>query len=54
MNHPEVVDSLAILNAAHPRKLSQAPHHPGRLRKSWNFFFFGLLELCAWRPRWHL
>ena len=28
MNHPEVVDRLAILNAAHPRKLSQGLHHP--------------------------
>ena len=27
MNHPEVVDRLAILNAAHPRKLSQGLHH---------------------------
>ena len=23
MNHPEVVDRLAILNAAHPRKLNE-------------------------------
>src|SRR4029453_11153729 len=28
MHHPEVVDRLAILNAAHPRKLSQGLHHP--------------------------
>ena len=45
MNHPEVVDRLAILNAAHPRKLSQGLHHPGQLRKSWYFFFFELPEL---------
>ena len=38
MNHPEVVDRLAILNAAHPRKLSEGLHHPGQLRKSWYFF----------------
>ena len=44
MNHPEVVDRLAILNAAHPRKLSQGLHHPGQLRKSWYFFFFALPE----------
>jgi pimeloyl-ACP methyl ester carboxylesterase len=44
MNHPEVVDRLAILNAAHPRKLSQGLHHPGQLRKSW-YFFFDLSEL---------
>src|SRR5690348_5559679 len=31
MNHPEVVDRLAILNAARPRKLSQGLHHPGQL-----------------------
>ena len=45
MNHPEVVDRLAILNAAHPRKLSQGLHHPGQLRKSWYFFFFDLPEV---------
>jgi epoxide hydrolase 4 len=45
MNHPEVVNRLAILNAAHPRKLSQGLHHPGQLRKSWYFFFFDLPEL---------
>jgi hypothetical protein len=45
MNHPEVVDRLAILNAAHPRKLSQGLHHPSQLRKSWYFFFFDLPEV---------
>ena len=45
MSHPEVVDRLAILNAAHPRKLSQGLHHPGQLRKSWYFFFFDLPKL---------
>src|SRR5256714_15535704 len=40
MNHPEVVDRLAILNAAHPRRLSQGLRHPSQLRKSWCFFFF--------------
>jgi pimeloyl-ACP methyl ester carboxylesterase len=45
MNHPDVVDRLAILNAAHPRKLSQGLHHPGQLRKSWYFFFFDLPDL---------
>src|SRR3989440_1603739 len=28
MNHPEVVDRLAILNAAHPRRLQQGLHNP--------------------------
>jgi pimeloyl-ACP methyl ester carboxylesterase len=45
MYHPEVVDRLAILNAAHPRKLSQGLHHPDQLRRSWYFFFFALPEL---------
>jgi pimeloyl-ACP methyl ester carboxylesterase len=45
MNHPEVVDPLAILKAAHPRKLPQGLHHLGQLRKSWYFFFFALPEL---------
>ena len=45
MNHPEVVDRLAILNAAHPRKQTKGLHHPGQLRKSWYFFFFDLPDL---------
>jgi pimeloyl-ACP methyl ester carboxylesterase len=45
MIHPEVVDRLAILNAAHPRKLSQGLHHPDQLRRSWYFFFFALPDL---------
>jgi len=45
MNHPEVVDRLAILNAAHPRKLSQGLHHPSQLRRSWYFFFFDVPDL---------
>src|SRR5215471_5192937 len=45
MTHPEVVDRLAILNAAHPRKLLEGLHHPGQLKKSWYFFFFDLPEL---------
>jgi pimeloyl-ACP methyl ester carboxylesterase len=45
MNHPEVVEGLAILNAAHPRKLSEGLHHPSQLRKSWYFFFFAIPAL---------
>src|SRR4051794_41314621 len=47
MNHPEVVERLAILNAAHPRKLSEGIKHQSQLRKSWDFLFFatpGLTE----------
>jgi pimeloyl-ACP methyl ester carboxylesterase len=56
MKYPEIVDRLAILNAAHPRKLSQGLHHPDQLRKSWYFFFFDLPEvpeLVVHANRWH-
>jgi pimeloyl-ACP methyl ester carboxylesterase len=56
MNHPEVVDRLAILNAAHPRRLSEGLHHPSQLRKSWYFFFFatpGLAEEVVHLRHWH-
>jgi epoxide hydrolase 4 len=56
MIHPEVVDRLAILNAAHPRKLSQGLHHPDQLRRSWYFFFFalpGLPESVVHANHWH-
>jgi epoxide hydrolase 4 len=45
MNHPEAVDRLAILNAAHPRKLNEGLRHPSQLRRSWYFFYFQLPEL---------
>ena len=45
MNHPEVVDRLAILNAAHPRRLNEGLRHPRQLLRSWYFFFFQF-------PRW--
>ena len=45
MNHPEVVDRLAILDAAHPRKLNEGLRHPSQLRRSWYFFYFQLPEL---------
>src|SRR5262249_10150162 len=45
MNHPEVVDRLAILNAAHPRRLAEGLKTPTQLRKSWSFFFSALRGL---------
>lgn len=45
MNHPEVVERMAILNAAHPRKLAQGLHQPSQLRRSWYFFFFDLPDM---------
>jgi pimeloyl-ACP methyl ester carboxylesterase len=55
MNHPEVVDRLAILNAAHPRRLMQGLRTPRQLRKSWYFFYFqppGLPERTARARHW--
>jgi pimeloyl-ACP methyl ester carboxylesterase len=51
MNHPEVVDRLAILNAAHPRRLQQGLRNPRQLRRSWYFFFFALPGLPERRVR---
>src|SRR4029079_19507678 len=42
MNHPEAVDRLVILNAAHPRRLQEGLRNPNQLRKSWYFFFFAV------------
>jgi len=56
MNHPEVVERLAILNAAHPRRLQEGLHHPSQLAKSWYFFFFaapGLPEEVVHLRDWH-
>jgi epoxide hydrolase 4 len=56
MSYPEVVDRLAILDAAHPRKLSQGLHHPSQVRRSWYFFYFqlaGLPEHHARADNWH-
>ena len=56
MNHPDVVDRIAILNAAHPRRLQQGLMNPNQLRKSWYFFFFalpGLPEDVVHARDWH-
>jgi epoxide hydrolase 4 len=56
MNHPEVVERLAILNAAHPRRLQEGLHNPNQLRKSWYFFFFAtpaLPESVVPTRDWH-
>src|ERR1044072_9138354 len=36
MNHPEVVDRLAILNAAHPRRLNEGPRTPRPRLPRWD------------------
>ena len=45
MKHPEVVERLAILDAAHPRRLEEGLKHPRQLLRSWYFFFFALPAL---------
>src|SRR4051794_2871937 len=51
MNHPEVVDRLAILNAAHPRKLNEGLRSPRQLLRSWYFFYFQSPRLPERRAR---
>jgi epoxide hydrolase 4 len=56
MKHPEVVDRLAILDAAHPRRLLQGLHHPRQLQRSWYFFFFAtpsIPEHVVRARHWH-
>ena len=40
MDHPEVVERLAILNVPHPRRMMQAWRNPRQLRRSWYTFSF--------------
>jgi pimeloyl-ACP methyl ester carboxylesterase len=46
MNHPEVVERLAILNLPHPRQLLHGLRRPPQMLMSWYFFFFQL----PWLP----
>ncbi|MFL5826775.1 MAG: alpha/beta fold hydrolase [Thermoleophilaceae bacterium] len=46
MNHPDVVEKLAILNVPHPRRFLEALRSPRQLRKSWYMFFFQI----PWLP----
>jgi pimeloyl-ACP methyl ester carboxylesterase len=55
MYHPEVVDRMVILNAAHPRRLLHGLRTPHQLKKSWYFFYFqppGLPEYTARARNW--
>ena len=53
-NHPEVVDRLVILNAAHPRKLNEGLHNLRQLLRTWYFFYFQTPKLPERRARrWH-
>jgi pimeloyl-ACP methyl ester carboxylesterase len=51
MNHPEVVDRLVILNAAHPRKLNEGLKSPRQLLRSWYFFYFQTPKVPERRAR---
>lgn len=42
MNHPEVVDRLAIFNCPHPRTFLRGIRHPRQAARSWYMFFFQL------------
>ena len=42
MEHPEVVERLAILNAPHPRRFLEALRRPRQFAKSWYMGFFQL------------
>jgi epoxide hydrolase 4 len=56
MSHPEVVDRLVILDAAHPRRLNEALRTPAQLKRSWYFFFFqppDLPERSVRSRNWH-
>ncbi|MGI8507068.1 MAG: alpha/beta fold hydrolase [Solirubrobacteraceae bacterium] len=46
MNHPEVVERLAILNVPHPRRMLRGLRQPRQAVKSWYMFFFQL----PWLP----
>jgi epoxide hydrolase 4 len=42
MNHPEVVDRLAILDAAHPRRFNKGLRNPRQAARTWYLFYFQL------------
>jgi pimeloyl-ACP methyl ester carboxylesterase len=57
MNHPEVVERLAILNVPHPRRFLRGLRRPRQLARSWYMFFFQLPwlpERAARAGRWRL
>jgi pimeloyl-ACP methyl ester carboxylesterase len=42
INHPDVVERLAVLNCPHPRRFLHAVRRPPQLFKSWYMFLFQL------------
>lgn len=57
MNHPQVVERLAILNVPHPRRMLEGLRTRRQLARSWYVFFFQLPwlpERMARARRWSL
>lgn len=55
MNHPDVVERLAIVNVPHPRKMMRGLRTPRQLMRSWYMFYFQLPwlpERLARADRW--
>jgi pimeloyl-ACP methyl ester carboxylesterase len=50
MTHPEVVDRLAVLDAAHPKVFNRGLHNPRQAARTWYLFYFQFPEL----PEHHL
>jgi epoxide hydrolase 4 len=46
INHPDVVERLAVLNVPHPRRMLHGLRRPRQLLRSWYVFFFQL----PWLP----
>ena len=51
IHHPDVVESLIILNAPHPGPARREMRTLAQLRKSWYIFFFQLPDLPEWSIR---
>jgi pimeloyl-ACP methyl ester carboxylesterase len=48
MHHPEAVEKLVILNAAHPAAYLRELRRPAQLLRSWYVFFFQLPRVPEW------
>jgi pimeloyl-ACP methyl ester carboxylesterase len=53
INHPDVIDRLVAISAAHPRALQKGLRNPRQLLRSWYFFYFQLPGAPERRLRRH-